>query len=69
MKPGDIVKVYQKPITHEDYEGEARIVRMLSTHPVGVFEGVRYFQCVVNFPEDGPDTVVTRTVGEDGGAA
>jgi hypothetical protein len=64
VKVGDTVKVYQKPITRLDYEGEARIVRVLSKKPVDVFDGVRYFSCVVNFPEDGPDTCVARLVGE-----
>ena len=65
MKPGDVVKVYRQPILREGFEGEARIVRMLSQKPCGIYEGVRYFQCVVNFPEDGPDTVVTRLVEEE----
>jgi hypothetical protein len=69
MKPGDVVKVYQDPITRQDYEGQARVVRMLSRKPCTVHEGVRFFLVAVNFPEDGPDQVVTRTVGEPEGAA
>lgn len=68
MKPGDIVKVYKQPILREGFEGEARIVRMISQRPCGIYEGVRYFQCVVNFPEDGEEITVTRLVGEDGAA-
>lgn len=66
MKPGDVVKVYQKPITREDFEGTARVVRVLSRR-AALYNGIRYYSCVVNFPEDGPDTVVTRQVGEPGG--
>lgn len=68
MKPGDIVKVYGKPVTQEEFEGTARVVRVLSRR-TALYNGIRYFSCVVNFPEDGPDTVVTRQVGEEGGSS
>ena len=61
MKIGDTVKVYQKPLTYEDYEGEAVVRRILFQRKEG--NGV-IFRAVVNFPEDGPHTVVERTIAE-----
>jgi hypothetical protein len=61
MKVGDVVRVYQKPLTREDFEGEAKIRRILSHRREG--DGILY-RAVVNFPEDGPSQVVERTIAE-----
>ena len=61
MKIGDVVKVYQKPYTLEDYEGEA-IVRRI-THRERDGAEIEY-RCIVNFPEDGPEQVVERLIVE-----
>ncbi len=29
---GDTVKVYQKPLSHEDFEGEAKLDRLIKIH-------------------------------------
>ena len=59
LKPGDKVEVFQKPFTREDPEGVAQVVRIISRRK----EGDQIdFRCMVNFPEDGPDTVVERRI-------
>ena len=35
LKKGDRVKIYQKPLTEEDYEGEAELVKHLSDGSYG----------------------------------
>ena len=61
MKVGDKVKVYQRPLTRTGLEGEATIRRILFRAKMG--KGATY-RCVVNFPEDGPEQVVERTIAE-----
>ncbi len=61
MKVGDKVKVYQRPLTRERLEGEAVVRRILFHGKQG--NGTIY-RAVVNFPEDGPEQVVERTIAE-----
>jgi hypothetical protein len=35
MKKGDIVKIYQKPISKEDFEGEAKLIRCVEKSKYG----------------------------------
>jgi hypothetical protein len=58
---GEKVKVYQKPLTREDFEGEATVCRIFSWHPE--YKGKMYC-AMVNFPEDGPNTLVERRIAE-----
>lgn len=59
LKPGDKVEVFQKPFTHEDFEGVAQVVRIISRRK----EGDQIdFRCIVNFPDDGPNTTVERRI-------
>ncbi len=65
MKAGDRVDIYQKPLTGEDYEGEAVIVSMLSDEPCEIFGGVKFYRARVHFDGDGPSEIVKRIVGEE----
>jgi len=62
MKIGDVVKVYQRPYTREDYEGEAVVRRITRKERDG---DLILYRTIVNFPEDGPDQVVERLIVED----
>lgn len=33
MKKGDVIKIYQDPYAHKDYEGEAKLVRRVNKDP------------------------------------
>jgi len=48
MKEGDKIKIYQKPLTEEDYEGEAVLVKYLLNKSVG---GVFLEKWLVQFPD------------------
>ena len=62
MNIGETVKVYHRPLTRECFEGEARVVRIISKERE--FEGTIY-RAMVNFPEDeDADYVVERTIVE-----
>ena len=50
------VRVYEDPESRQQLEGVARIVRYLG-RPAGGRQ-----RLVVNFPDNGPDTAVTRLV-------
>ncbi len=71
MKVGDTVKVYRKPLTREDFEGEAEVVRVIAK--AGVYEGRPVMRCMVHFNEDSPGVAVERAIAEcdvlAGGAA
>jgi hypothetical protein len=54
MNPGEIVSIYQKPLTEEGYEGNARLVKRLYRH--GTFLGRHLVRWTVRFIEDGDDT-------------
>jgi len=52
MKKGDIVKIYQKPFTDEDFEGEAKLIKK-----IGMAEDYGEFQIedwMVEFERDKP---------------
>ena len=57
MKPGDKVKIFQKPITKEDYEGEAILVE---EHRPDLGDGLSMW--VVHFPGDDPGANYLRTI-------
>lgn len=56
MKSGDLVKIYQKPITKEDYEGEARLVKRIPFNLPG-FE-----RWEVHFVNDMPGQTYERNI-------
>ena len=37
MKPGDVVKIYQRPVTEEKLEGEAQLVKRVAS--MGNYDG------------------------------
>lgn len=44
MKVGDTVKIYQKPITKEDYEGKAVIVKIHAVHDDRIHAQVEFLE-------------------------
>ncbi len=48
MKRGDVVKIYQRPATEENYEGKARLVKRLKMphSPVNQDRWVEYWKVV-----------------------
>ena len=61
MKVGDVVKVYQKPMTEEDFEGEAELIERIPFNLPG-FEMWK-----VHFLNDDPLAIYHRTfyIGEN----
>lgn len=59
MQPGDIVMIYQYPITQEDPEGRATLVRQISPD-----EGDGLSRWAVRFFDD-PETCYSRTIYVD----
>jgi len=55
MKVGDIVSIYQRPVTGGEYEGEARIVEVKSGH-------MNLVRCKVRF---GDGATVDRVIMVD----
>jgi len=37
MKPGDVVKIYQRPVTEQQFEGEAQLIRRVAS--MGNYDG------------------------------
>jgi len=62
MKRGDVVTIYENPMTMEKIEGEARLVRLLS------FLGDNLERWAVHFPGDSPGSYVERVILADGKA-
>ena len=60
MKPGDKVKIYQDPITKQDFEGYAILQAEYRTDDTG--DGLSMW--VVTF-EDEPEQVYTRTIYQE----
>lgn len=61
MKRGQLVKVFQKPLTREDYEGQGKIV---SIYPSGYDAETKLHLVRVKFtPEESP--VVRRVFASD----
>lgn len=50
MKKGDKIKIYQKPITQEDFEGEAILVKCLNPN-MGKYSGKILQRWDVKFPD------------------
>lgn len=59
MQPGDIVMIYQDPITQKDPEGRATLVRQISPD-----EGDGLSRWVVRFWDD-PEACYVRTIYVD----
>lgn len=57
MKKGDLIDVYQKPYTQENYEGEAFLVSFIRNDPAADFE-----DWLVRFP--GEDIPFRRTIAK-----
>lgn len=51
LKKGNIVSVYQKPITREDYEGEAKLLHMAKMYQSIAPDGCEAWE--VRFLDDG----------------
>jgi len=62
MKAGDIVAVYEKPFTHEKFEGMAQVIRIVNPN-AGRWEGKPVVRAMVIFNDDGPNArPVERTI-------
>lgn len=60
MQAGDIVKIYQKPITKEDFEGKARLVEQYRED-----DGDGLSIWFVHFLTDYPEETYLRTIYEE----
>lgn len=60
MKPNDIVEIYQDPLSQEDSEGPARLLKCLDSN-VGMVDGRQMQRWEVVFINDG--YVCERIVG------
>lgn len=60
MKKGTRVKVYQKPITLEDFEDEATVTKVISSDHTLDVDGNDLFYCEVRF--DGEKQTYSRKV-------
>jgi hypothetical protein len=57
LKKGDIVKIYQDPVTKTDYEGEAELIELYREN---VGDGLEIW--VVHFLNDYPNETYIRTI-------
>ena len=37
LKQGDIINIYQKPVTEEDLEGKAKLIKLIHATPLDTF--------------------------------
>lgn len=66
MKKGQIVKVYQKPLTSEEFEGKARLVRKYNNSIIA-YNGENYVIWEVEFLDEfSPGKYYIRRVKEEG---
>jgi hypothetical protein len=50
MKKGDIVKIYQRPLTQKDYEGKAKLIKRVEG--IDLYNGIVLERWEVEFESD-----------------
>lgn len=51
MEPGDVVKIYQRPVTEEHFEQEAKLIKRVAS--MGNYDGRELGRWQVRFRGDG----------------